>query len=313
MNTPQPGIFNLDSNLFHYLEYRLDLSQPLSDIRAALKNALVDMENTEGSTNTNTDANNSSVVVAFGQKAWNLLQPDWQPESLTSFEAIDGVKGFKMPSTQRDVFFWVHSEHQSNNVDKVLQIQGAMSGVAELALDLAGFTYHDSRDLTGFVDGSANPKGDDRQQVALIPEGQTGAGGCFVLSQQWRHNLQAFHGLSQQQQEKVIGRTKVDSIELEGDDMPADSHVSRTDVKVDGTAMKVYRRSTPYGSATEQGLYFLSFACDIARFDIQLQRMFGTVDDGLHDKLLEYSQPLTSSYWFAPSIEDIEESLNAGI
>jgi len=78
---------------------------------------------------------------------------------------------------------------------------------------------------------------------------------------------------------------------------------------IDGTAMKIYRRSAPYGSATEQGLYFLSFACEIQRFSIQLERMFGTTNDGLHDRLIEFSTPLTSSYWFAPSQQDLDDLL----
>ncbi len=88
--------------------------------------------------------------------------------------------------------------------------------------------------------------------------------------------------------------------------MPADSHVSRTDVTQDGVALKIYRRSAPFGTVGEHGLYFLAFSCDPARFDVLLARMFGASDDGVHDRLTEFSRPVTSSYWFAPS----EESLN---
>jgi putative iron-dependent peroxidase len=37
--------------------------------------------------------------------------------------------------------------------------------------------------------------------------------------------------------------------------------------------------------------------------------MFGITEDGLYDKIIEYSKPLTSSYWFAPSTEDLEDLL----
>ncbi len=57
-------------------------------------------------------------------------------------------------------------------------------------------------------------------------------------------------------QERAIGRTKPDSIELEGDAMPPDSHVSRTDLKRDGEAVKIYRRSCPVGTVRDAGLYF---------------------------------------------------------
>lgn len=113
-----------------------------------------------------------------------------------------------------------------------------MNPVAELKLDLAGFQYLDSRDLIGFIDGTANPKGEKARSAALIPEDQPGAGGSFVLSQQWVHNLAAFNKLSQTEQEQVVGRTKPDSVELEGAAMPPTSHVSRTDFKENGKASR---------------------------------------------------------------------------
>ena len=296
MTTPQKAIFQENSTKFYSLEYSLDLTLPLTTLKAAINTSL-------------SDTADVSIVIAFGKEAWNKLQPDWQPEKLVDFEALEGVNGYSIPSTQRDLFFWIHSENHDDNLDCVLKIQQALVDVAKLQLELPGFTYHDSRDLTGFVDGSANPKGEAQQLAALIPSGQPGEGGSYMLTQKWLHDLAAFNNLSQDQQEKIIGRTKPDSIELEGDAMPADSHVSRTDVKVDGTAMKIYRRSAPYGSATEQGLYFLSFASEIKRFSIQLERMFGITNDGFHDRLIEYSTPLTSSYWFAPSQQDLDALL----
>ena len=41
--------------------------------------------------------------------------------------------------------------------------------VAALTADVPGFTYRDSRDLIGFIDGTANPTGDDARAAALIP------------------------------------------------------------------------------------------------------------------------------------------------
>ncbi|MDH5749785.1 MAG: Dyp-type peroxidase, partial [Rhodospirillales bacterium] len=173
-----------------------------------------------------------------------------------------------------------------------------------------GFLYRDSRDLTGFIDGTANPKGGDIQIAALIPEGSNEAGGALMLSQRWVHDLEAFGKVPVAEQERIIGRTKPDSIELEGDAMPPDSHVSRTDVKVGEIAQKIYRRSFPIGTAAEHGLYFLAFACDIGRFQVQLERMFGVAGDGVHDRLIEFSKPVTGSYWFAPSMETLADVIS---
>ena len=129
-----------------------------------------------------------------------------------------------------------------------------------------------------------------------------------MLSQQWVHNLPAFNGLSQSEQERVVGRTKPDSIELEGDAMPPTSHVSRADYKETGKALKIVRRSAPYGTVAVHGLYFLAFSCELYRFQVLLERLFGVSGDGVSDHLIRYSKPLTSSYWFAPSREALMQA-----
>lgn len=293
MKTAQAGIFQEGSSHYYYLEYQFSSTATLSAIKQALQGAAA--VNIAG----------VAVVIAFGKPGWERLQAGWTPADLQPFSALQGVKGYCCPATQGDVWFWIHSQHHDQNLDAVLHVQAAMADVAKLQLDLPGFCYHDSRDLTGFVDGSANPKAGARLQAALIADGQPGAGGSYVLTQKWVHNLKAFNHMAVPEQEQVIGRTKADSIELEGDAMPANSHVSRTDVKLDGKAMKIWRRSGPFASAAEQGLYFIAFACERVRISIQLERMFGLADDGLYDRLLEFSTPVTGSYWFAPSVEDL--------
>ena len=163
----------------------------------------------------------------------------------------------------------------------------------------------------GFVDGTGNPKTDYlRYQAAIIPEGKTGEGGSIVFSQRWEHNLQKFDHVSIKEQEGIIGRTKVEDVELEGDAMPHNSHVSRTDLKVDGEAMKIWRRSAPYVHGNKSGLFFLCFACNTQRIQVQLESMLGLTEDKVHDRLMEFSTPITGSYWFAPSQESLSDLLN---
>ena len=145
----------------------------------------------------------------------------------------------------------------------------------------------------------------DGFNAALVPDGDTGADGAFVVTQKWVHDLPKFVALPVGDQERVTGHAKPDSIKLEGAAMPADSHVSLTDVKLHGTELKIYRRSGSFGGAGEKGLYFIAFSCDPMRFDVMLQYIFGTSDDDLHDQLIHYSTPVSGSYWFAPSEEDL--------
>ena len=292
MSLPQAGIFAEGRTHFYYLEYQLHPEAATQDVRQALRSALA-VKGEEA----------SETVVAFGNDAWNRLNPTWHPEGFQAFSALAGVAGASVPSTQRDVLFWIQSGRRDVTMQVVLAIHSFMHAVGALQLDLAGFQYLDSRDLIGFIDGTANPKEDKAREAALIPEGKPGAGGAFVLSQQWVHNLPAFHTLSQSEQEQVVGRTKPDSIEFEGEAMPPTAHVSRTDYKENGKALKIFRRSAPYGTVKEHGLYFLAFSCELRRFQVLLERMFGASGDGFSDKLIRYSKPVTSSYWFAPSRE----------
>ncbi len=249
------------------------------------------------------------IVVAFGRRLWSVLNPDALPDALRDFDEIRGAKGHSAPATQCDLWLWLQAEGEDENVARTLALHRILRDDFELQLEQPAFDYFASRDLTGFEDGTANPA--DRQgriDAAIVPAGP-GAGGSFVLAQRWVHDLEKFEGLEVEAQEKIIGRTKADSIEFEGDDMPPEAHVARTDAKKDGVALKVFRRSKPYASLDRCGLYFLSFACALERHRIQLERMFGVSGDGLSDRLIDFSAPDTGSYLFAPAFEDLEKGL----
>jgi len=287
MPAPQSGIFVEGSRHHHFLEYQIDAAVD----RDALREAAGQVRAFDGG--------GVNAVLAFGAGLWPRIMPDAVPAGLRPFRDIgDGDR--KAPATQRDLFVWLHGQDSADVLDGAMAAHAMLGNLGTAMLDQPGFTYRDSRDLIGFVDGTANPKDDARFDAALIPDGQPGAGGAYVLSQKWVHNLPAFHALGVEDQERVVGRTKTDDIELQGDAMPADSHVSRTDVKIDGVAQKIYRRSAPYGAAAEHGLYFLAFACDPGRFQVQLDRMYGVAGDGLHDRLTDFSRAVTGSYWYAP-------------
>tara|TARA_Y100001001_G_C8010037_1_gene309373 strand:- start:2493 stop:3419 length:927 start_codon:yes stop_codon:yes gene_type:complete len=295
----QPGLIEEPGRAAHYLEMTLTAPMQPQAVLAALKAALEPLAG-------------AYIAVCFGADAWDQLNPQWRPQNLQPFTELKGENGYTMPATQSDLFFWIHGEDQGDVMDAVLQVHNAMADVASCVLDLAGFKNREARDLTGFVDGTGNPKGDKRLDAAQIPAGAAGAGGSYVLTQKWQHHLRDFNKLSVHEQQQVIGRTKTDNIELEGDDMPPTSHVSRTDVKIDGVGQKIYRRSTPYGGADDHGLYFLAFACDLSRITIQLDRMLGNTGDGYSDHLMKYSTAKTGGYWFMPSQSDLEALLARG-
>jgi len=297
MDVSQHGIFEQGAMFHHYLEFKC----PDKGNRTALKAALRSWRSTPL-------ADGSTVVLAFGRRLWSEINPSGGPDGLRDFTSIVGTNNITAPASQRDLWVWIQGQAIDRNLDCALQLCQQLQGIAELDLEVQGFSYHENRDLIGFVDGTANPKTPpERRDAALV----TGThGGSFVLTQKWVHNLTAFTSLAIHQQEAVVGRTKVDDVELEGDAMPDDSHVSRTDASENGIALKLWRRSAPFGNAREHGLYFVAFACDIRRFDVQLQRMYGVSGDGLHDQLIHYSTAVTGAYWYAPGVIELTKALD---
>lgn len=293
MSQPQSSIFNETSTNYHHLEYIFKDDVYLPEIHAALTSAL------------KKQAADVNIVIAFGPSACNTLLPALQLKQFHDFTTLRSPHGKIAAATQADVMFWIHSNDISTALEQAVHIHNAISSIADNQLDISGFQYRKNRDLIGFVDGTANPKEDAKQLAALIPTGQPGEGGAYVLSQKWVHDLSGFNAMKVPEQEAVVGRTKEDDVELSGDAMPANSHVARTDV----AGMKIYRRSSPFGNASEHGLYFLAFACEQQRFATQLQRMYG-ITDGVTDRLIDFSDAVTGSYWFAPSQTELDKLLN---
>lgn len=298
MSTAQPGIFAQGTRSHLYLEFDLVPDADPDVVLDALK-ALREPPVTAGGAN---------LVVALGDRLWRQLSPDAAPAALRSFDPIHGVDDFTAPATQHDVWIWVHGTSEDVVVDIGRAAVVALAPAARLASDLAAFVYQDSRDFFGFVDGTENPPIWEAHLAALVPPGEVGAGGSYVLVMQWHHAMGKFHGQSEADQEKVIGRTKPDSVELDDDVRPPDAHISRVVIEDDaGEELEIWRRSTPWGNVREQGLNFVGFSGDLDVFDQMLARMFGTSGDGVHDRILDFSKPTGGAFYFAPSLDDLYE------
>jgi putative iron-dependent peroxidase len=290
--TAQPGIFAQGTQCHYHLEFDCTSRDPRS-IGAAVA-ALREPAVTAGGVN---------LVVAFGPALWRQLAPDDAPADLHDFTPLEGRH--RAPATQHDVFVWVHGSSPDVAFDAARAVAAALAPVASLASEQPSFVYLDSRDLTGFVDGTENPPVHEAPEVAIVPDGP-GAGGSHVILQRWVHDLGKFHSQTIEEQEAVIGRTKPSSEELPDDVKPPSAHIARVVIEEGGEELEIYRRSTPYGTVAEHGLQFIAFSADPTRFDKMLARMFGLSGDGLHDRLTDFSTPVTGAYYFAPSLECID-------
>jgi putative iron-dependent peroxidase len=292
MPIAQPGIFAQGTRAHYFLEFDLRPDASPDAAMAALQ-GLRQPAVTSGGAN---------IVIAFGPDQWRRLRSDAAPDDLRPFPDIPGPA-----RTQHDVFVWIHGTGPDLLLDLARLVTAVLAPAADLVTDVPAFVYLDSRDLTGFIDGTENPGVEEAFSVAVVEDGP-GAGGSFVMTQRWRHDLAAFHALSQEEQEGVIGRTKGSSVELDDDVKPATAHISRVVIEEDGEELEIYRRSVPYGTVTEHGLFFLAFSADPSRFEKMLSAMFG-VTDGVRDRLTEFSTPLSGSFYFAPSLADIDKAL----
>jgi putative iron-dependent peroxidase len=293
VTAPQPGVFAQGTRAHHYLQFDVRPDADPDDVLAALR-SLREPPVTAGGAN---------LVIGFGTRLWRQLAPDDTPDGLHDFAGITGPAGHA-PATQHDVWLWTHGTNSDVVVDVARAAVAALASVATLAHELPAFVYQDSRDFFGFIDGTENPPIWEAHLVVPIPDGEPGAGGTFAFVQQWRHDLARFDANPEAEQEGVIGRTKPDSVELDDDVRPPTAHISRTVIEADdGEELEIYRRSTPWGTATEQGLNFVAFTNDLSIIETMLARMFGTAGDGLQDRLLEFTTPLTGANYFVPSLD----------
>ncbi|WP_028638967.1 Dyp-type peroxidase [Nocardioides sp. URHA0032] len=288
MPVPQPGIFALGTLAHSYVE--LDLADGASGADLVREVAdLAEPRTTMGGVN---------LVTGFRPEVW--FGP--MPAGTRGFtEPVAGPDGFTMPATQHDAALWVAGGSYDVVFDAVIGMLAALEGVAVLAHEVVGWTYHRDRDLTGFIDGTENHSVLVSPHEVLVPDGARGAGGSVLLLQQWTHEARAWTGLPTERQERVMGRTKPDSIELE--DKPEGSHVARTDQDEFG---RIFRRNTPYGTVSDHGTMFVGFAADQGPLARMLDSMAGV--GGVRDDLTRYSTPLTGGYYFVPSVEDLSAS-----
>lgn len=248
--------------------------------------------------------------IAFGPELWAKLY-DKAPEGFKQLEPIQG--SFHMPVVPADVL--IHLASARTDICFALS-QSFFDGICdkvELLDERVCFRYLDGRDLTGFIDGTENPQfPDDRDEVALLGE-EAGifADGSFVFAQRYVHNLENWKRLKVDAQEHVIGRTKLESIELDDDVKPENAHIARVVIEDnEGEELEILRHSLPYGDGQgEQGLFFIAYTKDLTRIDRMLVNMFGTQGDGIHDRLLHFVTPMDGAYFFAPNEEVLEEIL----
>ena len=290
MYTPQAGIFALGTSSHAYLEFDL-LDAAKREQFASSIASIREPRTTTGGVN---------FVIGFRPELWRAMVPGDAPTGVEDFNKdIQGTENFVMPATQHDALVWLSGSAYDIVFDMARSVIHDLAGQAPLAEETSSWAYRHDRDLTGFIDGSENPTLLEAPADALLPDGVPGAAGSVLLLQKWKHNAFEWEALPVAQQELIMGRTKLDSTELEN--KPENSHVARTDQDEFGN---IFRRNMPYGNVEDHGTVFVGFSSDQKRLSRMLDSMAGLVN-GQRDALTRYTQPLTGSYYFVPSVESL--------
>ena len=303
--TAQSVILPLPSDHARFIVLRLkDLSLP------ELKEKIEDLLNTRDRLMTQHPNAEIKTAVAFGPELWAQLYPQ-SPEGFKQLDPIQGA--FEMPAVPADVLIHIASQRSDICFTLSQAFFDDIQDKVEVLDERVCFRYFDGRDLTGFIDGTENPQfPDDRAETALLG---TDAGifkdGSFIFAQRYVHDLEKWKRLKVDAQESVMGRSKLESIEMDDDVKPENAHIARVVIEDDeGEEMEILRHSLPYGDGKgEQGLFFIAYTKNLAIIDDMLEHMFGTTGDGIHDRLLHFVTAVDGAYFFAPSEELLEEVL----
>ncbi len=245
-----------------------------------------------------------SCIVGIGSDLWNRLGAPGMPRELKPFAAIEG-KPHRAPATPGDILFHIRAERPDICFEFERILLQTLGSAVTMIDEVSGFRYFDARDLLGFVDGAANPAGRAIGEAALVgDEDPDFAGGSYVVVQKYLHDLAAWGRTSTALQEEIVGRTKIDNIELDDDAAPRKSHKTlATIVDEGGNEHEILRDNMPFGRAGhgEFGTYFIGYARYLWVIEKMLQRMFVGEPEGDYDRLLDFSVPQTGTTFFAPS------------
>jgi putative iron-dependent peroxidase len=244
-----------------------------------------------------------SCIAGIGSDLWDRLHADKRPRELKPFAPVKGPV-HTAPSTPGDLLFHIRAERGDLCFEFERLLLDALGGAVTVVDEVSGFRYFDARDLLGFVDGTANPTGGDLYAAVLVgDEDGDFAGGAYVVVQKYLHDLKAWAELPTPLQEQIIGRTKIDNIELDDDDAPRKSHKTLATIEDADGEHEILRDNMPFGAPGrgEFGTYFIGYSRYLWVIEKMLQRMYIGEPPGAYDRILDVSTPHTGVTFFAPT------------
>jgi porphyrinogen peroxidase len=246
---------------------------------------------------------NLSCVMGIGSEAWDRLFGQPKPAELHPFREIKAGRRHAV-ATAGDLLFHIRAKRMDLCFELATQIMAALGEAVTAVEEVHGFRYFDDRDLLGFVDGTENPTAQAAIDAAYIgDEDPPFAGGSYVITQKYLHDMAGWNALSTETQERIIGRTKLADIELDDATKPSYAHNALTIIEEGGREIKILRDNMPFGRVGEKefGTYFIGYSRSPRTIEQMLENMFVGKPPGNYDRLLDFSVAKTGTLFFVPS------------
>jgi len=290
MNQYQSGILAPTPKLARYMTFKLEPEMdPLEGLKALQE--IVDSETT-------VIGIGLSLLMNIGKNIYGMHNPP----------VLTGP-GIDIPSTPASLWCWLRGDDRGELFHRSRRIQQALAIDFKLEDVVDSFMYRDSRDLSGYIDGTENPQDDAAAAAAIVTGHGAGIdGSSFVAVQQWRHDLDHLHDMSEAEQDDVIGRHRSDNEEF--DEAPESAHVKCTAQESFDPEAFIVRRSMPWAEGMDAGLMFVAFGKSFDAFEAILNRMIGNTD-GITDALFSFTQPISGAYFWCPPVKDGKLNLQA--
>jgi putative iron-dependent peroxidase len=276
---------------------------------AELADALADVSGLKRSVGFRVPEAELSCVVGIGARLWDRLGSGRRPAGLHPFRELAGSRHTAV-ATPGDLLFHIRAHRFDLCFELAQRLSEQLDEAIEIVDEVHGFRSFDERDVLGFVDGTENPEGASAEAAVLIgAEDPDFAGGSYAIVQKYLHDLPAWDALSTEEQELIIGRTKLSDIELPDDVKPPNSHLALNVITgPDGEERQIMRFNMPFGrvSAGEFGTYYIAYASTSELIEQMLSNMFIGDPPGNTDRVLDFSTAVTGSLFFVPSADLLE-------
>jgi putative iron-dependent peroxidase len=221
---------------------------------------------------------------------------------LRAFPAYTSPAG-PIPATQAALYVQARGTDGGASLRVMRRVLAALGPGLVIDEDVTAYKFDIGRDLSGYEDGTENPKGDAATAAAIVADHSS-----FVAVQRWVHDLTKLETFAAGVRDELIGRNLESNDELEAP--PPHAHTKRSQQEFFEPPAFMVRRSMPYGGVKEHGLYFVSYVATLDTFEKMMKRMAG-VDDGIVDGLFQFSRPVSGGYYWCPPVLDGRLDLSA--